>query len=543
MLRRLLEGVGEPEEDRFAPRPSEEGETDGEAVDEAGRNRDGRIPRHGGGGRAFAEPAVAVEEIGHAGRSDRGRDEGVESVSTHDRIDPVRTRDPAAGGQGLEVFRRGERPLRLGLEEGLLSEPGHLLLPVGLVERDDVRERPDGGRGAEPGEVRREPGLQLVEEDRRLRLRDRREAGKRGRIDQLGPLRSKGGERPRHQGLDAVVESEEVPRDADPRPPETLRVEREGVVGGAPAVGFLRGGVPGVGAGEDAEEERGVAHRPGHRSGGVLRRGDRDDPRPGEKADRRLDPDDSASRRGADDGAVGLRSDGGRAEARRHGGSRAGARSARIPVEGVRVLRQPAARAPAARRGARADVGPLGEVRLPEEDGARLAKPPDEERVGRGTGSDERERPCRRRHPVGRVDVVLHEDRNPVERPARPLFRPLAVEGVGRRERVGVGLDHGPERGPFRSIAWILARYASASERAVYLPLFIPSARSPIVASESSNGTSPAGGASSSTGQAEETRPAESAPATSCRRLKGLGDSESPESKATERSSSLLSGR
>ena len=57
----------------------------------------------------------------------------------------------------------------------------------------------------------------------------------------------------------------------------------------------------------------------------------------------------------------------------------------------------------------------------------------------------ERERPGRGLHPVGGVDVVLHEHGDPVQRAARPGRAALGVERVGDLERVGVRLEDRPE--------------------------------------------------------------------------------------------------
>ena len=59
----------------------------------------------------------------------------------------------------------------------------------------------------------------------------------------------------------------------------------------------------------------------------------------------------------------------------------AGARSAGIAIEHVGVLRLPAARAPAGRRPRRAEVGPLAQVGLAEDDRAGLAQPRDDEGI------------------------------------------------------------------------------------------------------------------------------------------------------------------
>ena len=65
-------------------------------------------------------------------------------------------------------------------------------------------------------------------------------------------------------------------------------------------------------------------------------------------------------------------------------------------------------------------------------------------RVGRAV--DERERAGGGVHPVGGVDVVLHEHGDAVQRTARLARSSFRVERRGDGERVGVRLEHGMQR-------------------------------------------------------------------------------------------------
>ena len=58
--------------------------------------------------------------------------------------------------------------------------------------------------------------------------------------------------------------------------------------------------------------------------------------------------------------------------------------------------------------------------------------------IARRLGADERERTGGCFHFVGRRDVVLEQNRNPVERTANFSRLALGVELVGGRERSGV---------------------------------------------------------------------------------------------------------
>ena len=173
------------------------------------------------------------------------------------------------------------------------------------------------------------------------------------------------------------------------------------------------------------------------------------------------------------------------------GDRRAGARAraGRVAIERVRILRLPAAAAPAAGRVRRAEVRPLAQVRLAEDDRARLAQARDDERVLRRLDAGERERAGGRHHAIGGGDVVLDQDRDAVQRPARPA-RSCARRRADRRSSRASGLISITLRsaGPARSIASMRARYFSTSDRDVSWPDCIRCCRSAIVASSRSNG-------------------------------------------------------
>src|SRR5207248_3019133 len=69
-----------------------------------------------------------------------------------------------------------------------------------------------------------------------------------------------------------------------------------------------------VEAGEDAQQRRGVGHRPRHRAGGVLAGGDRHDPVAADEPERGLDADDHVLAGRAEDRARRLSSDADRGE-------------------------------------------------------------------------------------------------------------------------------------------------------------------------------------------------------------------------------------
>ena len=176
--------------------------------------------------------------------------------------------------------------------------------------------------------------------------------------------------------------------------------------------------------------------------------GDGDDPAAGDEPDGGLDPHERARRGRADNGPVGLGADADRGEVGGDRGPRAGARAAGTAVEGVGVPALAAPGAPAARRAARAEVRPLGQVRLPDDHGARLAQLPHDERVLGRPRSHEGERARGRGHAVRGRDVVLDQHGNPVQRPAWPLRFALGVEPSCDEQGFGVRLDDGAQGGP-----------------------------------------------------------------------------------------------
>ena len=115
---------------------------------------------------------------------------------------------------------------------------------------------------------------------------------------------------------------------------------------------------------------------------------------------------------------------------------------ARVAPRVARVHAVAGERVVVARHAARDPVRELGELRLGDDDRAGVAQVLRERRVVRRHEVGERERAAGGRH-VGRVDVVLERDRDPVQRSADASAGALAVERVGDRERVRVHRDDG----------------------------------------------------------------------------------------------------
>jgi len=177
------------------------------------------------------------------------------------------------------------------------------LLRVGLVERDDVRERLHRRAGAEVREVGVEVALELVVEDLR--------PGVRGRHRDQDGLRAE----PLDGGDGGLVAGVVAGDDPDPLTRQGLRVERGQVVrehrrwrrDHASRQRARR--IERVCAGDRLQLGGGVGDRSGHRPGGVLRGGDRHDPVAAHETDGRAQADDALRRRRADDRAGGLGAD------------------------------------------------------------------------------------------------------------------------------------------------------------------------------------------------------------------------------------------
>ena len=232
-----------------------------------------------------------------------------------------------------------------------------------------------------------------------------------------------------------------VAQDTDASAHQAVRVEELGVVLVEPAGAGEGRGVGVVAAGHRPEDRRRVGDGAAVDADRVLAVGDRHHAGPRHQAEGRLDADDAARRGGADHRAVGLGAEGRGAQAGRGRGGRAGLRAARVAVEDVGVPHLAAPAAPAARRVEAAEVGPLRQARLAQEDRPGTAQLPERPGVPVGRAADQGERAGGGHHPVAAVDVVLDHDRNAVERPAHLAVLALLVTALGQAPGVRVGLD------------------------------------------------------------------------------------------------------
>ena len=174
----------------------------------------------------------------------------------------------------------------------------------------------------------------------------------------------------------------------------------------------------------------------------------RDDACAAHQSDRGLDADETGQGCGGGDRSVGLgaHGDGGKTGRNGSSGTRAGA--AGVAVQCVGVAREPAARTPAAGAAGGADVGPLRQIGLAQNDGACCAQPGDKKGVFGWLDADQGQRTSRCLHSVCGGNVVLQKNRDAVQRSARSLGLAFLVEDFGYLQCVGVEFDDGVDLRP-----------------------------------------------------------------------------------------------
>src|SRR3989442_16762 len=94
-----------------------------------------------------------------------------------------------------------------------------------------------------------------------------------------------------------------------------------------------------------------------------------------------------------------------------------------------------------------ADVSPLTEIRLAENDGAGRAQLARNERIFGRPGANQGQRSRSGHHLVRGIDVVFDKYGNAVQRTTRTLGFAFLVKGIGDGERVRIEFDHAVEGG------------------------------------------------------------------------------------------------
>ncbi|MNY05083.1 hypothetical protein D3C86_1377900 [compost metagenome] len=256
-------------------------------------------------------------------------------------------------------------------------------------------------------------------------------------LHHLGPGGAQGGQSPLELGprLSGIGGQQEA-HDADPGAAQAVRVQRRAIVGLA-RVRLKRGGVGGIAARDDGQDDGGVLDRRGDGAGGVLRMADRDDVGAADQTHGRLEPDHAVDCGGTGDRPVRLGAYGDGRQADGHGRRAARRRPARRPFGGVGVAGLTSDRAPAADGVRRADIGPLRQIGLAEDDRSGVAQPRHEGRITTRRIGGQGQRTRRRRHVAG-LDIVFQQDGKAVQITLALAFRPADVR---RQHHQGIGSD------------------------------------------------------------------------------------------------------
>ncbi len=309
---------------------------------------------------------------------------------------------------------------RIGLREleQLLPEERQLLVSVRLVERDEVGKRmhpqPDSA-----GQVSIEVALEIEDEDDDLRVArvDFVDRGDVGGVDDDRSCISHRSDGSLEDGVGLVAGAcDATARDANARAPEAVRVEELHVVGEDLAASGACRGIARIWQLTRDGAEHGGRVRDGARvrADGVLIVRDGHDAGTARKPNCRLDADDAINRSRAHDAAVRLGAEGDSCEVRRGRGARARARAAGVAVDCVGVVGLSATPGPAARRVDGAEVRPLAQVGLAEDDSAGGTKLGGHRGILEWGGADQGKRTGCRLHPIGGINVVFEQDWYPV---------------------------------------------------------------------------------------------------------------------------------
>ncbi len=181
-----------------------------------------------------------------------------------------------------------------------------------------------------------------------------------------------------------------------------------------------------------------IAHRSGDWADMVERNRQWHDARRRDFAERRLEADDSACGRGNPNRSAGVGADRRPAQAGRHGCRRASARASWRSADVTGVVNGSECRLVAGR-----PERQLVQIALPDDDGAGLAQPRHDQRIGIGDVSFAHpRRGCRRR--ALHVDEIFDGDRAAMQRASRTPLAHFLVQRLGRGH--GLGLEDGDER-------------------------------------------------------------------------------------------------
>ena len=170
--------------------------------------------------------------------------------------------------------------------------------------------------------------------------------------------------------------------------------------------------------------------------------GDRNDPGPADQAYGRFEAYDAVGLRRADDRAVGLGPDGNRTQIGSHRRRRSRRGATGGAVERMGVTGQPATAGPAAGRAFAAEIGPLGEIGFPQDQGPSFTQPLHQEGILQSDRAFQCQRAGRGRHTVEGIDIVFDEHGDAMQWATNFSRFAFRIQAFGDDERVRIEFDN-----------------------------------------------------------------------------------------------------
>src|SRR5215216_1710817 len=259
-LRRLLERVSNLDQLRLAERAAEKRNPDRQTKNVTRRHCDVRITRNRRRRRIAAGEVVAIDPIGGPRWSTCRRNESIEPVLLHYRIDPLRARQQVVLTQRGEIGLTRERSFRLGFDHDVLPEVRHLAIAVLLVEGDHIFQRPNRRLWSKSRKVSVQIGFELIQQNFKLgivKLTRRRNVS---RIDKHCAESLHLREQVVHQLIDTITKPEMFARDAESHASQPVFVQKLRVIRNRFSATRVCRFVSWIDASHRAEKNRSVSH-------------------------------------------------------------------------------------------------------------------------------------------------------------------------------------------------------------------------------------------------------------------------------------------
>src|SRR6266404_3490283 len=427
-FRRLLERVSKLDQSWFAPRATEERNPHRHAKNVTRGHSNVRIAGDRRRGRVAAGEVIAIDPVSSPARAACGRDQRIELVLVHHKINAFFARQAMVLRQGVAISFVSQRPFRLRFDKKILAKVRHLAIAILLVEVDDFFQRFHRGDWTQRGEIGIQVSLEFVQQHFEFRIVELAGGGNVRRIDDDRAALLDDIDAIIHQLVHRVIETKTLAMNADARAFQAIGVEKLRVISKRFAGARPGRVVAGVYARERAEQNCYVGDGAAHRPGRVLAVRDGNDAGAADQSHRWFNTHERVRIRRTNYRAIGFGADADGREIRRHRSTGPGARAAWIAIKHVRIFRLPAPPAPAAGRMAGTKVGPLAQISFAEDYGARLAQLLSDGRILKRTRSAQRQRAGGCRHAIVRVYVVLDQNWNSMQgTPSRPSSLALFI--------------------------------------------------------------------------------------------------------------------